>query len=311
MDNLEQPRNKTKIHRHYTPKYRGGLPDIVLVRRLAGALKVHDWNRNSFIYKLRCNRNQRVSVRSERRETFSELALAMIAYADYNPNREYLFEVMCSVEKLAELCGQLYRYENGRKSYDPILRALNDWEDANLILIDRDFDHESRQHKAMRIWIRPEFFMGLGFALSEMREILKRFKRWMEKKGLRKSYDQVYAQHILRLARSNVASLDNKHSLKKLLQKLKRLVIGNDEELENERQHAIKAAEQRKELIKATELVPDENDEKRIYWQKYQNWVQQQPLAQRLSFEKDIRSKYPDLSNDELYQVYVEHLPDK
>ncbi|MEX0446547.1 RepA family replication protein [Xenorhabdus sp. SGI246] len=299
---------KAKVHRHFTPKYSGGLPNIVPVRRLAGALKVHDWNRNSFLRKLRYNRNQRVSIRSERRETFSELALAMVAYADYNSNHKYLFEVMCSVEKLAELCGQLYRYDSGRKSYDPILHALNDWEKAELIVIDRDFDHESRQHKAMRIWIRPEFFMGLGFSLSEMKEILKRFKRWMEKKGLRKSYDQLYAQHVLRLARSNVASLDNKHSLKKLLQKLKRLVIGNDEELENERQHTIKAAEQRKELIEATEPVPDE---KRIYWQKYQNWAQQQPLAQRLSFENNIKSKYPELSNDELYQVYVEHLPDR
>ncbi|WP_446471524.1 RepA family replication protein [Xenorhabdus stockiae] len=308
MYNLEQPRNKTKIHRHYTPKYTGSLPDIVLVRRLAGALKVHDWNRNSFLHKLRCDRNQRVSIRSERRETFSELALALIAYADYNPNNEYLFEVMCSVEKLAELCGQLFHYENGRKSYDPILHALHDWRDSELIVIHEDFDHEAKQHKAMRIWIRPEFFMGLGFTLSEVRDILKRFRLWMEKKGLRKSYDQIYAQHVLRLARSNVASLDNKHSLKNLLKKLKRLVIGSDEELENERQHAIKAAEERKELIEATMPIPDE---KRIYWQKYQNWMQQQPLAERMSFEKDIKSKYPDLSSDELYQVYVEHLPDK
>ncbi|PHM75280.1 hypothetical protein [Xenorhabdus cabanillasii] len=163
--NVEKCKN-TKIHRHYAPKYTGVLPKIVPIRRFAGALKRHDWNRNSFIYQLRCDRNQRVSIRSERRETFSELALAMIAYADYNPNHEYIFEVMCSVEKLAELCGQLYRYENGRKSYDPILHALNDWEHANLIVIDRDFDVESKQYKAMRIWIRPEFFIGLGFSLS-------------------------------------------------------------------------------------------------------------------------------------------------
>ncbi|PHM67977.1 hypothetical protein [Xenorhabdus sp. KJ12.1] len=308
MYNLEQPHNKTKIHRHYTPKYTGSLPDVVLVRRLAGALKVHDWSRNSFLYKLRCDRNQRVSIRSERRETFSELALALIAYADYNPNNEYLFEVMCSVEKLAELCGQLFHYESGRKSYDPILHALHDWEESKLIIIHRAFDHEAKQNKAMRIWIRPEFFMGLGFTLSEVRDVLKRFRLWMEKKGLRKSYDQIYAQHVLRLARSNVASLDNQHSLKNLLKKLKRLVIGSDEELENERQHAIKAAEERKGLIEATMPVLDE---KRLYWQKYQNWVQQQPLAERMSFEKDIKSKYPDLSSDELYQVYVEHLPDK
>ena len=44
-------------------------------------------------------------MRSERRETFDVLALAMIAYADYNPESDALFEVMCSVVNLAELCG--------------------------------------------------------------------------------------------------------------------------------------------------------------------------------------------------------------
>ncbi|ETT07781.1 hypothetical protein HMPREF1567_0154 [Providencia alcalifaciens PAL-2] len=51
------------------------------------------------------------------------LAVAMIAYADYNPESDALFDVMCSVEKLAELCGQLHRYASGRKSYDPIMRC--------------------------------------------------------------------------------------------------------------------------------------------------------------------------------------------
>ncbi|WP_099136898.1 hypothetical protein [Xenorhabdus budapestensis] len=308
FNGYRQVNNKTKIHRHYVPKYAGGLPAIVPVRRLAGALKIHDWNRNTPLYKLRCKRNQRVSIRSERRETFSELALAMIAYADYNPDSEYLFEIMCSTEKLASLCGQLYHYDNGRKCYDPIRLALKDWEAADMIYIDRDRDPETRQCKAMRIWLRPAFFDGLGFSLAEIREIVTRFRRWMEKKGLRKDYQRVYAEHTLRLARSNVASLDNKHALKKLLLKVKRLVLGDDETLKKEKEHAINALEHRKNLIKATEPEPDENQVNRRI---YENWSQKQPIAWRLAFEKEIQNLYPAFSGNELLRVYVKHLPDK
>ncbi|HHR5956575.1 TPA: RepA family replication protein, partial [Providencia alcalifaciens] len=120
MDNTDtivlSPCSIGKIHRHCEPKFLGQLPKLVPVRRFAAALKRHDWNRNPHIYQLRYSRKQRISVRSERRETFDALAMAMIAYADYNPESSALFEVMCSVEKLAELCGQLYRYDSGRKS---------------------------------------------------------------------------------------------------------------------------------------------------------------------------------------------------
>ncbi|HEC8326427.1 TPA: hypothetical protein RG501_RS21595, partial [Providencia rettgeri] len=138
MDNIKRTVMTSsigKIHRHFAPRFLGQLPKLVPVRRFAAALKRHDWNRNPHIYQLRYSRKQRISVRSERRETFDALAMAMIAYADYNPESDALFEVMCSVEKLAELCGQLYRYDSGRKSYDPILHALRDWEQANLIII--------------------------------------------------------------------------------------------------------------------------------------------------------------------------------
>ncbi|WP_434523829.1 RepA family replication protein [Photorhabdus asymbiotica] len=307
MNNLELQHKRTKIHRHYVPKYNGGLPKIVTVRRFAGALKVHDWNRNSFIYQLRCKRNQRVSIRSERRETFSELALAMIAYADYNPNNEYLFEVMCSVEKLAELCGQLYCYESGRKSYDPILHALHDWQEANLIIIQEGFDPEAKQYKAMRIWIRPEFFVGLGFSIAEIRDMLNKFKRWMEKNGLRDSYQRRYAKHILRLAKSNVASINDKHSLKNLLKKIKRLVVGEDEAMKREKEFVIKAMKHKQELIDTTRPAPDQNQ---VYSQKYEKWKQRQPLAWVINFENTIQNRFPGLSKEELLRCYVEHLPD-
>lgn len=296
-----------KIHRHYVPKFVGNLPKLVAVRRFAAALKVHDWNRNPHIYQLRCKRNQRISVRSERRETFDALALAMIAYADYNPESDALFEVMCSVEKLAELCGQLYRYDCGRKSYDPILHALHDWEQAKLIIIDRDFDTEAKQYKAMRIWIRPEFFHGLGFSKIELREIVARFRRWMENKGLRESYQQRYAQHVIRLARANVASLDNKHKLKNLLRKLKKLVIGEDEALKQEKEHLKTALKQKKAL--SLSVNTQESPERRA-WRRFEAWKSTQPFAIVMAFEQKMKELYPNVHGQACYINYIKHLPD-
>lgn len=296
-----------KIHRHYTPKYLGQLPKLVPVRRFAAALKRHDWNRNPHIYQLRYSRKQRISVRSERRETFDALAMAMIAYADYNPESDALFEVMCSVEKLAELCGQLYRYDSGRKSYDPILHALRDWEQANLIVIDRDFDVEAKQYKAMRIWIRPEFFHGLGFSKLELRDVVTRFSRWMEKKGLKASYQKRYAQHVLRLARANVASLDDKHTLRKLLNKLKTLVIGEDDALKQEKKHLAKALKEKKALAQSTR-TPESPEH--AAWRRFEAWKVTQPLATVMAFERKMKTLYPNVQGQAIYVYYLEHLPD-
>ncbi|ETS99247.1 hypothetical protein M5X66_18210 (plasmid) [Providencia sp. PROV188] len=296
-----------KVHRHYVPKFLGQLPKLVPVRRFAAALKCHDWNRNPYIYQLRYARKQRISVRSERRETFDTLAMAMIAYADYNPESDTLFEVMCSVEKLAELCGQLYRYESGRKSYDPILHALRDWEHANLIIIDRDFDVEAKQYKAMRIWIRPEFFHGLGFSKQELRDVVTSFSRWMEKRGLKESYQKRYAQHVLRLARANVASLDDKHKLRKLLNNLKTLVIGEDETLKQEKKHLVKALKEKKALAQSLR-VPESSE--RAAWRRFEAWKATQPLAVVMAFERKMKTLYPSVQGQALYLHYLEHLPD-
>lgn len=301
------PVNGHKIHRHYVPVFQGKLPAIAAVRRFSAALSRHDWNRNPHIYNLRCERNQRVSVRSERRETWYALALAMIANADYNPDSEALFEVMCPVETLAAQCGQLHQYENGRKSYDPVLHALHDWEAANLIIIHRDFDREAKQYKAMRIWLRPEFFAGLGFDLAALRDIVTRFRRWMERKGLREEYQQRYARHVLRLSRSNVASLDNRHALKNLLKKLRRLVTGDDEALEREKKHLEKALKEKKAQLKAARPQEETPGEA---WRLYERWKQLNPVAVVRALEQRIKNLYPTLQGELLYQCYLDNLPD-
>ncbi|HHR6217206.1 TPA: RepA family replication protein [Providencia alcalifaciens] len=311
MDNIEttvlSPCSVGKIHRHCVPKFLGQLPKLVPVRRFAAALERHDWNRNPHIYQLRYSRKQRISVRSERRETFDALAMAMIAYADYNPESDALFEVMCSVEKLAELCGQLYRYDSGRKSYDPILHALRDWEQANLIIIDRDFDVEAKQYKAMRIWIRPEFFHGLGFSKQELRDVVVSFRRWMEKRGLKESYQKRYAQHVLRLARANVASLDDKHTLRNLLNKLKTLVIGEDESLKQEKKHLANALKEKKALAQSTR-APESPEH--TAWRRFEAWKATQPIAAVMAFERRMKALYPSVQGQARYLHYLAHLPD-
>ncbi|EMB8480644.1 hypothetical protein VAH18_003467 [Providencia rettgeri] len=296
-----------KIHRHYEPKFLGQLPKLVPVRRFAAALKCHDWNRNPHIYQLRYSRKQRISVRSERRETFNALAMAMIAYSDYSSESDALFEVMCSVEKLAKLCGQLYRYDNGRKSYDPIRHALRDWEQADLIVIDRDFDIEAKQYKPMRIWIRPEFFHGLGFSPLELREVVNSFSRWMEKKGLKESYKKRYAQHVLRLARAGVTSLDKKPKLRNLLKKLKTLVIGEDEALKQEKKHLAKALKEKKALAKSLE-APESAEH--AAWRRFEAWKVTQPIAVVMAFERQMKALYPSIQGQDIYLHYLEHLPD-
>ncbi|MGJ3351764.1 hypothetical protein AAZR23_20075 [Morganella sp. Je.2.23] len=214
---------------------------------------------------------------------------------------------MCPVETLAAQCGQLHQYENGRKSYDPVLHALHDWEAANLIIIHRDFDREAKQYKAMRIWLRPEFFAGLGFDLAALRDIVTRFRRWMERKGLREEYQKRYARHVLRLSRSNVASLDNRHALKNLLKKLRRLVTGDDEALESERKHLEKALKEKKVQLKASR--PQEEAPGNA-WRLYERWKQLNPVAVVREFEQRIKSQFPALYGELLYQCYLDNLPD-
>ena len=291
-----------KIHRRYIPSFDGKVPNIVAAKRICAAIAVHDWNRNKSIYQLRCNDNMRITIRSERRETYNELASALFANCDYNPDSEYLFEVMCSVEELAKLVGQLHVYESGRKSYDPVLHALLDWEKAKLIVIDRDKDPETKQWKAMRIWITAEFFKEFGFSVPEMRKMLTDYRRWMEKHGVRETNKERYAKHILRLTKANIANLDNKHSLKNLLKKIKRLIIG-DEELKREKEHIEHALKEKAEQAKAAKP-----EVARPYYHAYVAWKNKQPMFNVIKLENEVRRDHPTLADEELYQRLLERI---
>lgn len=299
-----------KVHRHHLPAFCGHIPNMPAAKKFAAALAQHDWNRNPAIFDLRCERNQRISVRSERRQTYDALALAMVAHCDYNPDNEYLFEVMCSVEELARLTGQLHRCDSGRKTYDPVRLAFLDWEAAKLIVIHREFDSYSKQHKAMRIWVRPAFFETLGFNRAELRDIVTKFRRWMERHGQRETQRQRYQQHLLRIARSNVASMDNAHSLKKLLRKIKREVLPTDTVQQDEKQAVLSGIEAQ---LKQTEAVlaqrPSTTGSERPYFQLYTRWSTQQPRMVTLQLEMAVKQAEPSLSGEAYFRALVERIP--
>ncbi|WP_337049945.1 hypothetical protein [Serratia fonticola] len=300
----EKTVSRKSVHRHCLPEFVGKLPESVAARRFSAALVKHDWNRNRHIYKLRCERNQRVSVRSERREVFTVLALAMISMCDYNPDSEYLFEVMCGTHELARMTSLLHRTPTGRLTYDPILNALDDWEKAGTIIQLKGQDPETRQNKAMRIFIKPEWFEGLGFSVDELRKIVTDYRRWMEKKGLRDTGKKRYATHIARIARSNVASLDDKHSLKKLLLKIKRNVLGVHED---EAKTLISDIEKK---LKETEAALNSGEAKpsRPYYSAYTAWKNTTPPTLVFPLEASVRKDHPGITGELFYKALLERI---
>lgn len=220
--------NYVKIHRNHTPIIRKNASKFALGKELSAALAHHDWNRNIYLRELRKRKKQKLSIRSERRETLQALANEMIALADYSIDSDYLFEVMTNVETLAKNIKQLHIYPSGRKAYDPVTNALKMLEEANLIIILREMDHESKQRKAMRIWLRPEFFYAFGFSESRLRQKVKNLHKYRAKKGLLTEAKNMYKLHIQRLKYSNVADISDKFALKNLLLNIKNTFLSKE-----------------------------------------------------------------------------------
>lgn len=161
----------------------------------------------------------------------------------------------------------------------------------------------------MRIWIKPEFFDGLGFNVAELRDIAIKFRRWLERKGLRETYKDRYSEHLKRLARSNVADISDKHSLKNLLKKIKRHVMGEDAQQQDEKKRVVSDLEQR--LIKTEQALSQQpTKEDRRYWKLYAAWKAQQPAATSIALESAARQERPELTptNGEPYWQYLVEL---
>ena len=218
----------SKLHRNHSPKKRAGLIKFAIGKQLSATLDKHDWNRNRWLRELRIRQKKRLSIRSERRETLYALCYELINYTDYCIDSDYLFEVMTNVETLAKNIRQLHIYPSGRKTYDPVLKALIMLEQAGLIIILSEMDHETKQRKAMRIWLKPEFFYSLGYTQEKLRLLVKNLHKYRVKKGILDKAKNLYKNHVLRLKYSNVADISDKFALKNLLLNIKKNFLSKD-----------------------------------------------------------------------------------
>lgn len=277
--------------RRYTPKFDIPMPNHPIARRLDALLSGHNWNLNRFMRKLRKDgatlkrrkladgswktkhiAPRRASIRLEREQTLDALVRAMIYRANYDPDAPYLFEVKASMEELAKMIGQLHQYEpgydgnngqyrHGRKACDPVHAAADDLEAAEMIVVVREFDQETKTNKAKRIFLRPNFFKGFGLTMDDTRSMLSMAKRWQERNGLIKTAKQKRQDELLRQTESDrIASLD-RPSLRNLLARIRREFTG-----ENKHTKSVMAAHQRlKEAEKrATKSTRSESESRLI-----------------------------------------------
>ena len=252
VDTLE---NKSGSRR-YTPAFDLPMPNHAIARRLEAVLSAHDWNKNRFMRKMRIEGKvinrlklkdgtwktktlppRRASIRLEREQTLDALTRAMIYRADYDPDAPFLFEVKASVEELARMIGQLHEYapgydglsgnyRHGRLACDPVHGALEDMEAADLVVVVREFDQETKTNKAKRIFFKPNLFKGFGLTMEDTKKMLSAAKRWQEKQGLVNTAKKKRQAEVMRQCESGrIASLD-RPSLRNLLGRLKREFTG-------------------------------------------------------------------------------------
>ncbi|MEQ1966202.1 Replication protein [Xenorhabdus nematophila] len=288
-------------------------------------MKRHNWHRNSDLIKLRqrgyipyTQRNNpnfepkplRISARSESCEALTVISMVLAANADYNPDSEYLFEVMLPLEKIAEYMGMLHVYDNGRKAYDSPRNALDVTEQLEYTVVQRGRDTDTGQNKPLRIWLTPKFFTSRGIAVDEIRNWLKAFKRWALKKGLTETLKDKYESHMLRMARIGIET-NNKHSLHHKLKKIKRYVVS--ERLLDEKQSVVRELED--QLNKVDKEIESErldvilentprlfasfakkkNKKQSSYKQTYFQWSNNLLPHEALVMDKTFKAKYPEL----------------
>ncbi len=331
----EQDLNPTfpKIHRRYKPQFAVEMINHPIAKRLDAILNKHSWTRNRYMSKLRENgatlikkkveRGQdiikiipprRATIRLEREETLNALVRAMIYRTDYDPDAPYLFEVKASVPLLAEMIGQLHNYDpkydgengqyrNGRVAYDPVLGALEDLAAAKLILLVHEFDKKAKQHKAMRIFLRPELFKSFGLTMNDTKKLISNSRKWMTKNGLLlNNKDKRKKELIRQCASDRIAGLD-RPSLKNLLARLRREFLGeNDRAKQIVDSHkrvkdAIKKSHQKYKTVERSELEVS-----------YIKLCSQLPPIRVHQLKKEIEKQYSNLSDNERLKLLVEAL---
>ncbi|MGX2956887.1 replication protein [Ursidibacter arcticus] len=193
--------------------------------------ETHNFNKNPYLNALRLAKYERETIRRERREILSVLVPTLISYCDFSPTSPYLFEVRANVEHIAKMCNQTYESWDqkklvGRTRYDTIRGALEMLENAELITVLREYDKLGRKHKAMRIWLNVEFFLMFGITEPQLRKILVDFHKYQFVNNKSNQNFEHYQKHLDKLEHKGVADIKNNHSLRNLLIKRRKDLLG-------------------------------------------------------------------------------------
>ncbi|WP_049778728.1 hypothetical protein [Erwinia tasmaniensis] len=243
-----QRKGQPKTHRNHIPAF-NGKPPRGMASKVVAFIRHHDWCRNPDLIALRRKgytpysrtfdrdfrpKPMRITARSESREALSALSMVLAANCDYSPDSEYMFETMLPVEEMARRMGVLHVYESGRKAYDVLLKALRVLEQMEYVVVHRDRDSDSGQHKPMRIFLTESFFTSRGMTVENVRSWLHKYRQWAVASGVAESMREKYERHQIKMARLGI-SIERHHSLKNRLKKIKRWVVSPDLRAEKQR----------------------------------------------------------------------------
>jgi hypothetical protein len=289
-----------------------------MAAKVVARLKNHDWNRNPELLALRRRgytpwtrlfdnsftpQPMRITTRQESREALTALSLTLAANCDYNPDSDYMFEVMLPVEELARRMGVLHRYENGRLAYDVLLHALRVQEELDYLVIHRDRDTDAGQYKPMRIFLTEKFFTSRGIAVDEIRQWLHQYRQWAIAQGLAESLSQRYERHLMNMARMGI-DIDRHHSLKNRLRQIKRWVVSPElrEEKRRVTQDLGAQLDKLNQKIRTTGKVADSNR----HWRAWVRWSTspEAPLFRVRELEQAVAQEHPDLKHQDKEQYY-------
>lgn len=316
-------KGQSKTHRNHQPAFNEKTPRG-MAARMVGALRSHDWKRNNDLLELRRvgytpysrmfdpsfkPKPMRSTPRSESREALTALSLVLAANSDYSPDSEYMFEILLPVEEIARRMGVLHVYENGRKSYDVLLKALRVMEQLDYVVVHREKDADAGQYKPMRIFLTEKHFTSRGISLENVRQGLHKYRQWAIATGVAESMRERYERHQLKMARLGI-SLDNHHSLKNRLKKIKRWVVSP--ELRSEKQRVMSDVETALAAHnpKVKRIRPDNvrANRHRDAWRRYTAGGQLTMVTQ-MQLEGALKTEFPMLlttDSEKFYRMLLE-----
>lgn len=310
-------KGQAKTHRNHQPQFNEKTPRG-MASKVVACIRGHDWCRNADLTELRRQgytpysrmfdksfrpKPMRITPRSESREALTALSLVLAANCDYSPDSEYMFEVMLPVEEMARRMGVLHIYESGRKAYDVLLNALRVLEQLDYVVVHRDRDSDSGQHKPMRIFLTENFFSSRGMTVENVRQWLHKYRQWAVASGVAQSMREKYERHQLKMARLGI-NIDGHHSLKNRLRQIKRWVVSP--ELRAEKQRVVSDLERALDghNHNLRQLRPKkERGRNEAAWLRLTAGVECPP-AKRYILEKAVKADYPELHITDAEKYY-------